>query len=119
MGRTPDYAANHIKPAIVRQAPRNRAGRVRPIGDNRTDETGLGGAQPLYLHEEDGLIFATVKLGDVPCPFVEGTLPFQLEDYDGPQRDLLRKIRMFHNVPIKLNPENGIQSLKFRHGQSP
>jgi hypothetical protein len=26
---------------------------------------------------------------------------------------------MFQNVTIKLVPENGIQPLKFRHGQSP
>jgi hypothetical protein len=42
-----------------------------------------------------------------------------LKDYGGAQRNLLREIRMFHNVTIKLVPENGIQSFKFRHGQSP
>jgi hypothetical protein len=42
-----------------------------------------------------------------------------LENYDGPRRNLLREIRMFHNVTIKLEPEDGIQPFKFRHGQSP
>ena len=73
-------------------------------GDDGTDETGLGGTQPLYLHEEDGLIFAPVKPGDFPGPLVERILPFQLEDYSGPQRNLLRENRMFHDVTIKLDP---------------
>lgn len=80
---------------------------------------GGAGAKPLYLHEKDGLIFTAVKLGDVPGPLVEVILSFHLEDNDGPQWDPLREIRMFHNVTIKLVPENGIQPFKFRHGQSP
>ncbi len=71
------------------------------------------------MHEEDGFIFVPVKFGDFPGPPVESILPLQLEDYSGPQRNLFREIRMFHDVTIKLVPENGIQSLKFRHGQSP
>ena len=45
-----------------------------------------------------------MKLGDFPGPLVECILPFQLENYSGPQRNPFRKIRMFHDVTIKLDP---------------
>jgi len=104
-----------------------QAGYRRPrsggLGDDGTDETGLGGTQPLDPHIKDRpvfvLVFRTVPLRDATGPLVESILPFHLKDYGGAQRNLLREIRMFHNVTIKLVPENGIQSFKFRHGQSP
>ncbi len=123
-GAYAELVVENIKAAMIPQGGAGcgagvEKGRSGGLGDDGTDEAGLRGAQPLYLHEEDGLIFAPVKFGDVPGPLVESILPFQLEDYDGPRRNPLRKIRMFHNVTIKLEPEDGIQPFKFRHGQSP
>ena len=99
------------------------AGNSGGLGDDGTDEAGLGGTQPLDPHVKERpvfvLVFRTVPFGDVPGPLVEVILSFHLEDYSGPQRNPLREIRMFHDVTIKLEPEDGIHPFKFRHGQSP